>query len=59
MHALHLLNRAHANGWMAAQIAAYGACVMAHKDAIERGVCEKEFRALQQCFAKSVRRSLR
>lgn len=36
------------------QIASYGACVMAHKDAIEQGVCEKEFRLLQQCFAKSV-----
>lgn len=37
------------------QISAYGACVMAHKDNIEQGVCEKQFRELQQCFAKSVR----
>jgi hypothetical protein len=30
--------------------AKYGACVKAHFDSVQKGACETEFQALQQCF---------
>ena len=36
------------------QAAVYGQCVVGHIDNISRGVCEREFAALQQCVKQHV-----
>eukprot|EP00873_Tetraselmis_striata_P022034 jgi/Tetstr1/442298/TSEL_030439.t1 len=37
---------------------AYGLCVKAHLPDIQKGACEAEFRAMEQCFTASMRRQL-
>lgn len=32
------------------ETSAYGACIRGHMEAVERGACETEFRALSKCF---------
>ena len=34
-------------------IAAYGKCLVAHADSVEKNVCAKEFEALKSCFRKA------
>ena len=33
---------------------AYGQCVKVHLDTVRKGACEKEFRALSECFRKEI-----
>ena len=33
---------------------AYGQCVKLHLDSVQKGQCEKEFRALSECFRKEI-----
>jgi hypothetical protein len=34
------------------QLAAYGACVVAKEEVLDKGVCQKEFEALKACFRR-------
>ena len=34
-------------------IAAYGKCLVAHAESVEKNVCAKEFEALKNCFRKA------
>jgi hypothetical protein len=34
------------------QLAAYGACVVAKAEVLDKGVCQKEFEALKACFRR-------
>ena len=41
-------------GQCSGEARAYGQCVKAHLDTVQKGACEKEFRALTLCFRKEV-----
>ena len=32
----------------------YGQCISQHFDGVQQGACEKEFRALNECFRKEI-----
>jgi len=36
------------------EASAYGACLKGHMEAVERGACEAEFRALSKCFRAAI-----
>ena len=35
------------------EIAAYGKCLIAKEDVLDKGVCEKEFQSLKKCFQRA------
>lgn len=50
---------AHGFGECKQQSAAYGACLKLHYEGVQRGACEKDFQALQQCFTTSLAKARR